>query len=73
MERFFEITSLGRKFAGSVSSQNRNVYLDELREVKRASTEQLAAMTGTDKWTVLREMKKLERSSLVQEVGNGHF
>ncbi len=69
----WKLTSLGRKRAGSIYSEESggsiSSYLYDLGKDKTASTEELAGATGKSSADVKSFLRKLERQGLAEQVG----
>jgi len=72
MNRFYKLTVLGRRQAGSTSPSRRNRILDHMYRSpdRTAGTEELSHITGMSVGATLAEMKRLERSGYVIDISD---
>lgn len=67
----WKLTPLGRKTSSSTQRSNRNKVLDVLHSLKNASTAEIVLNCGgeNEKWRVRSDLRRLEKSGLVESVG----
>jgi len=72
VERMFKITSLGKKLAGRIQTENRNDVLDFLYKSpgRCATTSELEAGTGLRGGMLMKELNQLGKRGYVKELSH---